>query len=1150
MSLEYLNGIGAYNIVCGGANPPCGQKPSNPEAEAFADAFEGWKTSFVKDLPNGSVVYDVAEGKTTVVHSEGMAYGLYFALLAEDRTTFDKILNGLEHYAKNENGLYSWLLSTNGSVLESHSATDADMYAAAAVSLAYTKWGDPRYQEVAQRLITRVWEREILNLEYKGYLIIKPSDHNKLFVYGDGRFVYNPSYFAPSLLRVFAAVDNNPAHDWNKVIDDGYSLLGEIINNSNRLGASGMNPVPDWVLGNIFDGKFDLYKYNRTPDQEHDAIRVYLELARDAVLSGDARSQRMADKIAEKLPVGISPGWVKLAGATNAPAVAYYGMLFLSSSYPPSVAQNYFSQLRRYYQGNHFGLTEPERSNYYFQSLLLHATALAGRLSFNLDSLKPVVKKPEEYIPYQIYTKEDGSVYVNSTLIYQYTIYHHGRSPQQRAEASAQALRQAYLDGHLRPKYLERESDPKSGSMVANYYLGLQEKPLFELFPEDLGGFSLLQEVGYGRFAGLTRTLFGASYPTSRRTWWVNFKGFIGLEKSSLELSWDNAYTRIYQNLVSSGILDFRREAEIRVDHPNPVVKKANQLVDYYILSRAERASTTTSDTRAFDDKLALRRYISAFIEQDPSTGIFTPNKYEEALFGLATILADQDGRYDILLVKDLLEKLELQIKCREARLPTGACSAENIRHLSHLPIHSLSKSKNYLEAAKKILEMIIQSQGCLFGTKGRAFREIADINVRIYEKGENTSEEAPEPVREEIDVQKDILADYLTGLEIWRDQANITGATVGNWRENPAHKEVRRRLNSSSQFYGLAQEYTHAPYKPERMLVMFKVGDHFEVAKICISLGKFYLFIHAREERSNELPFFSEPRYQGLKEAETWLKFVVEDPQDMFDKKELIPYKIEAQIRLAQVEIELGLLELSRKNLYTANSYFSKTLQYANDANKKLAVEVNRMQPEAWVNEGISMTLRNIYFNVLIGAASAQLKLAESLTDEQRSHQLIAAANSLVDTALENRDYIIFGSTKRALYRTGLWAIKAEFKAVPRFGNLTAQRLVSILKIDALTENSFGLLDLQLEALAQLAFNAFETSQNLAQAEAAFSKLFPLNQISRSLREPLGLAEVDLLAHVDQDDKPDGFKLLIQKLYQQPLVEEQIRASFRRKLK
>jgi hypothetical protein len=260
----------------------------------------------------------------------------------------------------------------------------------------------------------------------------------------------------------------------------------------------------------------------------------------------------------------------------------------------------------------------------------------------------------------------------------------------------------------------------------------------------------------------------------------------------------------------------------------------------------------------------------------------------------------------------------------------------------------------------------------------------------------------------------------------------------------------------------------------------------------------------------------------------------VVDDPQGLFKNKKLNPYKIAAQIGLAKVQMQLGFLELAQGKSSEANKYFKFALENSDHAYRNVKTEINRLQPEAWINEGVSINLRNIYFNLLLDASRIRLELAKVFPE--RSKELITQANNYVEEALQNKEMIIFGSTKEDVYKTALWALTAQAETLQKPEELSTDKLISILEIDTFTENSFGVRDLQLLALALLVWYSLKTSPNFKEAEKKFTQLLPWKKINRPLRTPLGLEDKDL-EHTEK-----AFTSLIAALLRQHLIPEQIK--------
>jgi len=348
-------------------------------------AWGGWRSRFVRELPNGSIAFD---GRNNRAPSEGMGYGMYIALQTGDQGTFNSLLNGLSYFSKPNNLFYAYVTSEGNMPARSDairnpdaSAADADIYIASSLIQAHNlvvrgRWTAPQgasYLQRAQQIMNAIWENDII--ERGGRLIIKPSDHDWP-VWGDGRVAYNPSYFAPAMLRFFASHDSNPAHNWNKVIQDGYDLMNVIMENSSSLDPKGQNPIPDWVLVSASGGNFRVESYNRiTPDNEYDAIRVPIEIGRDAILNGDRRAVDFLRRFVNEANVRDNNS-VKVGGWSNEIAWSCYGVAVRGAGDPRNTLQSFRGSVRSSFHEDYFGFSQNDANDYYKQSVVLLASML------------------------------------------------------------------------------------------------------------------------------------------------------------------------------------------------------------------------------------------------------------------------------------------------------------------------------------------------------------------------------------------------------------------------------------------------------------------------------------------------------------------------------------------------------------------------------------------------------------------------------------------------------------------------------------------------------------------------------------------------------------------------------------------------------
>jgi endo-1,4-beta-D-glucanase Y len=343
-------------------------------------AWGNWKSQFVVDLPAGSIVHDTANNRCP---SEGLGYGLYMAVEQNDRATFDKLLKGMDSYFLKPDGLFYSFVTKAGTRFPSSdaarypqaSSADADIYIAAALIMAAKKWSAPAYQARAQKVMNAVYDNEIAKLGNR--LVVKPSDGNWT---GDvvGKTVFNPSYFTPAWLKLFAATDNDPGHKWVQAVSDGYELLGAILQKSGDLDAVGQNPIPDWVLISVGPGNdFELRSAKAVlPDHEYNAIRVPLEIGRDAIVNNDQRAIDFIKSFLVKADVHGDDS-VKIGGNNNEIAWACYGTA-LKAVDPNRRFPSFASAIKSSFNpsGGYFGSGQRDASDYYKQSLVLMSVFL------------------------------------------------------------------------------------------------------------------------------------------------------------------------------------------------------------------------------------------------------------------------------------------------------------------------------------------------------------------------------------------------------------------------------------------------------------------------------------------------------------------------------------------------------------------------------------------------------------------------------------------------------------------------------------------------------------------------------------------------------------------------------------------------------
>ena len=246
----------------------CRATPTWPLWESYASKFVDGQ---------GRVIDHSAQDRTT---TEGEAYAMFFALVANDRPRFDKLVDWTEaNLADGELTLHlpawSWGKADDGSwrVLDPHPAADADLWMAYALEEAGRMWDVDRYSKLGVLMASRVAHQEVVLVPGVGTTMIPGAEG---FHPDPATWYVNPSYLPPSLLEYFAK--NDPQSPWQQVL---VSLPDVVATQSGyamdwmKVGADGIKPCapPAVVKEAEINGK-----PAATAMGSYDAIRVYLWL--------------------------------------------------------------------------------------------------------------------------------------------------------------------------------------------------------------------------------------------------------------------------------------------------------------------------------------------------------------------------------------------------------------------------------------------------------------------------------------------------------------------------------------------------------------------------------------------------------------------------------------------------------------------------------------------------------------------------------------------------------------------------------------------------------------------------------------------------------------------------------------------------------
>lgn len=197
-------------------------------------AWEAFTRVFVQ--ADGRVIDRTASNRST---SEAQAYGLFFALVANDQPRFERVLRWtVDNLAQGDlsTHLPAWLWGArdDGSwgVRDANPATDADLWLSYTLLEAARLWQRPEYDKTARALLEQIKAQEVADVPGIGLMLI-PAPQG--FHAEDGSWRLNPSYLPQFQLRALALAD--PKGPWQQVWDNHERVMQTLLRNG---------IAPDW----------------------------------------------------------------------------------------------------------------------------------------------------------------------------------------------------------------------------------------------------------------------------------------------------------------------------------------------------------------------------------------------------------------------------------------------------------------------------------------------------------------------------------------------------------------------------------------------------------------------------------------------------------------------------------------------------------------------------------------------------------------------------------------------------------------------------------------------------------------------------------------------------------------------------------------
>ncbi|WP_157981279.1 cellulose synthase complex periplasmic endoglucanase BcsZ [Aliidiomarina sanyensis] len=317
--------------------------------------------------------------------SEGQAYGMWFALLSDDRGTFEKLLQWADaNLARGRLGdqLPAWLWgrSDDGDwrILDENPAVDADIWMTYALFAGAERWQEPRYAALAHRLSRRILETSTRQQNGQRILLPAPFGFTR-----DNYVLMNPSYLTLTVFEGLAAYSEDAR--WLELERSSRRLFLALLNTGNGV-------VPDW-LGVSSPVEIVPFEQLEARDQDvvaygsYDAIRTYLWLWWDAQRQSDERLFHGLSRIYHLTDErGFPPERLSFHDevASGIGPIGFSGLLLpVLSSYDAAFGTRSAEEQR-----NRIQARNPERYQdlYYDQMLLLFGLSALGCVEFLSDA--------------------------------------------------------------------------------------------------------------------------------------------------------------------------------------------------------------------------------------------------------------------------------------------------------------------------------------------------------------------------------------------------------------------------------------------------------------------------------------------------------------------------------------------------------------------------------------------------------------------------------------------------------------------------------------------------------------------------------------------------------------------------------------------
>jgi oligosaccharide reducing-end xylanase len=278
-----------------------------PRPQVQAKVENAFRQLFHGDEKTQSVYYsagsDMAYIKDVLhkdVRSEGMSYGMLIAVQLDKKAEFDRLWKWAKIYMQHGTGArrnyFAWLLNTDGTVMDSNSASDGEEYFATALFFASARWGNGtgifNYRAQAQAILDAMLDKSEHDVSDTTITnMFRKSEKQVVLVpFGKASEITDPSYHLPHFYELWAYWADKDNAFWRDAASASREFLHKAAHPITGL-------TPDYAR---FDGSpFDPWNGGHA-DFRFDAWRTVMNAAVDYDwFAKDPREVLLCDRILE-----------------------------------------------------------------------------------------------------------------------------------------------------------------------------------------------------------------------------------------------------------------------------------------------------------------------------------------------------------------------------------------------------------------------------------------------------------------------------------------------------------------------------------------------------------------------------------------------------------------------------------------------------------------------------------------------------------------------------------------------------------------------------------------------------------------------------------------------------------------------------------